>query len=94
MGMKKGMSSYLYARAGGPCHIDARNYNAKETLKNGIVVTIRAIRPDDKENIAKAFSNLDRKSVYTRFFRYKNKLTDDETSRNRRPCGNEKKRRG
>jgi RimJ/RimL family protein N-acetyltransferase len=58
--------------------IDARYYNAKETLKNGIVVTIRAVRPDDKENIAKAFSNLDRESVYTRFFRFKNELTDDE----------------
>jgi GNAT superfamily N-acetyltransferase len=58
--------------------IDARHYNAKETLKNGMVVTIRAIRADDKENIAKAFSNLDRESVYTRFFRYKDELTDDE----------------
>lgn len=58
--------------------IDARNYNAKETLKNGIVVTIRAVRPDDKDGIAEAFRNLDRESVYTRFFRYKNALTDEE----------------
>jgi GNAT superfamily N-acetyltransferase len=61
--------------------IDARNYNAKETLKNGIVVTIRAVRPDDKHGIAEAFRNLDRESVYTRFFRYKNELTEEELRR-------------
>jgi len=65
-------------RAGGSVMIDARHYNATETLRNGIVVKIRAVRPDDKENIAKAFSHLDRESVFTRFFRYKNELTDDE----------------
>ncbi len=47
--------------------IDVRHYNAKEALKNGIVVTIRAVRPDDKHGIAEAFRNLDRESVYTRF---------------------------
>jgi len=61
--------------------IDARNYNVKETLKNGIVVTIRAVRPDDKHGIAEAFRNLDRESVYTRFFRYKDKLTQEELRR-------------
>ena len=64
-----------------PVMIDARNYNVKETLKNGIVVTIRAVRPDDKHGIAEAFRNLDRESVYTRFFTYKNELTGEELRR-------------
>jgi len=29
--------------------IDARNYAARETLKNGLQVAIRAIRPDDTQ---------------------------------------------
>jgi hypothetical protein len=29
--------------------IDARNQAVRETLKNGLQVTIRAIRPDDTE---------------------------------------------
>jgi hypothetical protein len=31
-------------------------------------VTIRAVRPDDKERIVKAFRGLDRRSVYLRLF--------------------------
>lgn len=56
--------------------VDARNYNVSETLKNGTVVTVRAIRPDDRERVAGAFGNLERESVYTRLFRYKDALTE------------------
>jgi len=58
--------------------IDARNYNVSETLKNGTVVTVRAIRPDDRDRVAGAFSNLERESVYTRLFRYKETLTEED----------------
>lgn len=58
--------------------IDARNYIAPETLKDGTAVVIRAIRYDDRTSIRAAFSNLDRESVYTRFFTYKKGLTDAE----------------
>jgi RimJ/RimL family protein N-acetyltransferase len=58
--------------------IDARNYIASETLKDGTPVVIRAIRHDDGAAILAAFSNLDRESVYTRFFTYKKGLTDAE----------------
>jgi len=58
--------------------IDARNFRTEETLRNGVRVTIRAVRPDDRARIAKAFSKLDPESVYTRFFSYKSELSDAE----------------
>ena len=39
--------------------IDARNYSAQETLKNGLQVTIRSIRPDDGEALLAAFKELE-----------------------------------
>ena len=57
---------------------DPRNYCAKETLKDGTPVTIRAIRKDDKESIHDAFRALDREGVYRRFFAPKQDLTDPE----------------
>ena len=44
-------------------------------------VSIRAVRPDDKERIVKAFRGLDRSSVYLRFFSYKKELEDEELRR-------------
>lgn len=61
--------------------IDARNYRVSETLRDGTQVTFRAVRPDDKERIIKAFSQLEPESIYFRFFRYKKELTDDELKR-------------
>ena len=58
--------------------MDARNYYAQETLKDGTPVTIRAIRKDDKESIHNAFRALDRDGVYRRFFAPKQDLTDPE----------------
>ena len=58
--------------------VDARNYYALETLKDGTPVSIRAIRKDDKESIHNAFKALDREAVYRRFFAPKQDLTDPE----------------
>lgn len=58
--------------------IDARNYSASETLRNGMVVTVRAIRPDDRDRVDSAFQGLERESVYTRLFRYKDELTEED----------------
>lgn len=44
-------------------------------------ITIRAVRPDDTERIVRAFQALDRRSVYLRFFSYKNELSEDELRR-------------
>lgn len=57
---------------------DLRSYHAVEQLKNGLAVTVRAIRPDDKERLTEAFRNLERESVYTRFFGFKSELTKEE----------------
>lgn len=54
--------------------IDARRYAVHEALRDGTPMTIRAARPDDRERIARAFGGLDRESVYTRFFAYKDEL--------------------
>ena len=55
--------------------MDPQNYTASETLKDGTPVTIRAIRHDDGNTILDAFKNLDRDSVYRRFFSPKKDLT-------------------
>jgi RimJ/RimL family protein N-acetyltransferase len=44
-------------------------------------ITIRAVRPDDRERIVKAFRGLDRHSVYLRFFSYRKELADEELRR-------------
>jgi GNAT superfamily N-acetyltransferase len=60
---------------------DPRDLSCTETLKNGIAVTIRALRTDDREKLARAFRLLDRESVYRRFFTFKNELTDADLDR-------------
>lgn len=57
---------------------DIKNYRAGERLKDGQAVTIRAIRADDKKKIAWAFRNLEKKSIYTRFFTHKTELTEGD----------------
>lgn len=44
-------------------------------------MTIRAVRPDDRERIVRAFRGLDRRSVYLRFFSHKKELEDAELRR-------------
>ena len=58
--------------------MDPGDYVASETLKDGTFVIIRAIRLDDADAVVKAFNDLDRESVYRRFFGLKKELTDDE----------------
>jgi RimJ/RimL family protein N-acetyltransferase len=58
--------------------VDARNFAVAETLKNGVAVTIRAVRPDDKARVVAAFQQLDPESIYTRFFQAKASLSDRE----------------
>jgi GNAT superfamily N-acetyltransferase len=58
--------------------IDVKNFKTSETLKNGMVVTIRAVRPSDKELFVKIFNNLDPETIYTRFFHRKTSLSDTD----------------
>jgi RimJ/RimL family protein N-acetyltransferase len=58
--------------------MDARNYEAKATLKDGRDVIIRGIRPDDKAMVEAACQHLSSQSIYLRFFTTKSKLTEAE----------------
>ena len=44
-------------------------------------VTIRPVRPDDKQHIVEAFHELDPSSVYLRFFSYRKELGEEELRR-------------
>jgi RimJ/RimL family protein N-acetyltransferase len=58
--------------------INAANYDKPATLKSGIEVRVRSIRPDDKNRLVEAFKNLEPESIYTRFFHHKKILTEEE----------------
>ncbi len=60
--------------------IDPRAFAASETLRNCAVVTVRTLRPDDRERMASAIRGLDRESIYTRLFAYR-ELTDSALDR-------------
>jgi RimJ/RimL family protein N-acetyltransferase len=55
-----------------------KDFTMSDKLKDGTPVVIRAVRPDDKEKINEAFKHLDPETIYTRYFRYKSNLTDEE----------------
>lgn len=54
---------------------DISGYPTTESLRNGLAVTIRPLRADDREKIAVAVRQLDRDSIYTRLFSYRTELT-------------------
>jgi GNAT superfamily N-acetyltransferase len=56
--------------------IDPGEFRVAETLKNGVAVTIRALRADDRDKVANAVRHLDRNSIYTRLFSYRTELTE------------------
>jgi GNAT superfamily N-acetyltransferase len=58
--------------------INPRNYRVTQTLWDGTALTIRAIQPDDRGKVVAAFMNLDRESIYTRFFTHKDSLSEKE----------------
>jgi RimJ/RimL family protein N-acetyltransferase len=58
--------------------IDPSIYLAKETLKDGTEVTIRAIQPEDSASVLESFAKLDRDAIYRRFFSPKKELSDAE----------------
>ena len=50
----------------------------KGALKDGNDVTIRAMRPDDKQRLVKAFHHLQPQTIRTRFFYPKKTLSEDD----------------
>jgi len=55
---------------------DAREFPCVETLKNGLIVSVRLLRVDDRDRVAAAVRQLDKESVYTRLFSYRKELTE------------------
>lgn len=53
-------------------------YLAKETLKDGNEVTIRAMHPDDRERLVEAFLHLQPQTIRMRFFYAKRSLSQDD----------------
>ena len=60
---------------------DDFRFEQAATLRDGRAVTIRLMRPDDKQRLIEAFAKLDRQSIYTRFFSYRNELPQGPLSR-------------
>lgn len=58
--------------------IDARRFSVRETLRNGLEIQIRSLRPDDEDRIAEAFAKLDEGSIYSRFFGPKMGVTEED----------------
>jgi hypothetical protein len=58
--------------------MDTRDFGQSRTLKNGLQITLRAVRPDDKDRLLAAFQQLEPSTVYTRFFAPKKSLSDAE----------------
>lgn len=57
---------------------DLRDYRARETLRDGTAVRLRAVRPADKAAFRDGFRQLSTQSVYHRFFQTKRSLSEAE----------------
>jgi RimJ/RimL family protein N-acetyltransferase len=55
-----------------------QDFATVHVLPTGTSILIRAVRPDDQERLRAAFSELERASIYTRFFGYRKELTEAE----------------
>ena len=55
-------------------------YSAIETLRNGRRMEIRALRPEDRQNLIAALGRASAQSLYRRFFSVKHHFTEEETS--------------
>jgi RimJ/RimL family protein N-acetyltransferase len=58
--------------------LEAANYSAFETLRAGLRVEIRALRPDDRADLITAVSRSSGQSLYRRFFAARRDFTEQE----------------
>jgi GNAT superfamily N-acetyltransferase len=58
--------------------LEAINYAATETLRDGRRVEIRALRPDDRANLIAAVSRSSGQTLYRRFFAVKRDFSEPE----------------
>jgi RimJ/RimL family protein N-acetyltransferase len=50
---------------------DTTSFETSATLKNGLAVTIRPLRPDDRDAIERAITALEAETIYMRLFSYR-----------------------
>lgn len=60
---------------------DPQGFVCADTLRNGLAVTVRELRADDRERIARAIRLLDAESIYTRLFNRRTELTETALDR-------------
>jgi RimJ/RimL family protein N-acetyltransferase len=58
--------------------IDARHFSKRILLRSGREAVLRALRPDDGERMAEAFSKLEEETIHTRFFGAKAGLDEND----------------
>lgn len=58
--------------------MEAANYSALETLRDGRRLEIRALRPDDRAGLAAAVARSSDQSLYRRFFSLKRSFSESE----------------
>jgi len=58
--------------------LEAANYSACETLRDGRRVEIRALRPEDRADLIAAVARSSAQSLYRRFFAVKRSFTESE----------------
>jgi len=58
--------------------MDPRHYATEALLRDGGSISIRSIRPDDKQRLLALFARLSSRSVYWRFFQTKQRLSEEE----------------
>jgi RimJ/RimL family protein N-acetyltransferase len=60
--------------------MEAAEYSAVEPLRNGRSAEIRALRPDDRDDLVAAVGRTSPQSLYRRFFAAKRNFTEQETA--------------
>jgi RimJ/RimL family protein N-acetyltransferase len=63
-----------------PGLIEASNYSAVETLRNGERIEIRAVRPHDRDGLIAAVGRTSSESLYRRFFAVRRHFSETEES--------------
>ena len=61
-----------------PVASEAATYSARETLRDGRQLEIRALRPDDRNELEAAVAHVSDQSLYRRFFEIKRHFSEQE----------------
>ncbi|WP_262298275.1 GNAT family N-acetyltransferase [Microvirga sesbaniae] len=60
--------------------VEARDYSASETLRDGHTVEIRALRPEDRASLLASVGRTSKQSLYRRFFSFRRGFTEREVN--------------